>query len=293
MSFPIIIMTKDECEDLETTVRSILDTVSIDIHIFIVDNNSKLNAHRKLLTELEEIENISVKRNSTNRWILGLNETIMDICSRFKTDYFVLTDGDIDFSQCNPSSSCWLTYLIEEMNKNISIGKLGISLNWDYLKSEPELANILEQEKSLYNKNKMIGNLFVSQVDTTAAIYRWDWSIEFSPKFYPDHIRYLRPELYSCRTPRRINVEHLGWKKYSAGNLCKERIDDKVGCFTLIGGSITPEIKSQASFSVRLYHSLFSRVIHKAWKFRRYYMLYRYITLKGRKLFDGQESTEL
>ncbi|MCV5514115.1 hypothetical protein OFN04_33805, partial [Escherichia coli] len=77
-----------------------------------------------------------------------------------------LTDADIDFSHCK-ARPCWLSYLIQQLEKNVAIGKLGISLSWDYLREKKELISILEQEQSLYSEVHKIDDLYVSSVDTT------------------------------------------------------------------------------------------------------------------------------
>lgn len=288
--FPIVIMTRNEGEYLQRCIESIFSTVSLDIMIYIVDNNSDELQHNEILAWLEKkhSQKIKVIRNESNKWIIGINKTLKDIKSQHKSKYFFISDGDIDFSKVNINDKCWLNYLIETMDSNTIIGKLGFSLNWDYIASEPELKEIYVQEKSLYNDKRKINDLYIAQVDTTACILRWDWSIEGSSLFYPDHMRYLRPELYSCRTPKNINVEHLGWYKYKKNNLSLKHINEKVKCFTILGATIKPEILNQASWQLRLFHKFFSRLFLNFWIFRRYYMLYAYIWVKGRKAFDGQ-----
>jgi len=289
-SFPIIVMTRNEGEYLERCIESIIHTVSCEIRIYIVDNNSDDQYHMKILNDLEKkySETIIIFRKNRNLWVLGVNSIIDTIKDSHCSDYFMLTDGDIDFNNCNVRSSCWLSYLIDKMDSNLIVGKLGLSLDWKYLTETPKLAEILKQERLLYAEGRKINDLYIAQVDTTATIFRWDWSMEKSSKLYPDHMRYLRPELYSCRTPHNITVEHLGWYRYKENTVSKKNINDKVCCFTLMGAALKPEIIRQASFGSRLFFILFSRMFSCFWIIRRYYILYRYIWKKGRKAFDGQ-----
>ncbi|WP_449508046.1 glycosyltransferase [Enterobacter ludwigii] len=288
--FPVVIMTRNEGEYLLRCVESIFSTVVLDVMIYIVDNNSDESQHIEALSWLEKKypEKVNVKRNKSNNWIIGINETLKEIKCNHKSKYFFISDGDIDFSNVYTKNACWLSYLIETMDDNRVIGKLGFSLNWDYISTEPELKDIYAQEQSLYSDEKKINDLYIAQVDTTACILRWDWSIEGNSLFYPDHMRYLRPELYSCRTPKNINVEHLGWYKYKKNQLSIKHINEKVKCFTLLGATVKPEIVGQASWKIRIFHKLFSRLFLNFWIIRRYYMLYSYIWVKGRKAFDGQ-----
>ncbi|HBA9963093.1 TPA: glycosyltransferase family 2 protein, partial [Escherichia coli] len=213
--FPVIIMTRNDAELLKKCVISMLKTVTIEIQIYIVDNKSNDTRHCEILRELEQNNyNVEVIHKKNNLWILGVNDTIKLIKTRHSHKYFFLTDGDIDFSNCL-AKPCWLTYLIERMNNNISLGKIGYSLDWRYLKQHEKLGNVLNQETTLYSETHKINDLYVSFIDTTATLFRNDWSIDPSSGLYPDHMRYLRPELYSCRTSKDLVVEHLGWYLYN------------------------------------------------------------------------------
>lgn len=288
-SFPIIVMTRNEGEYLLRCINSMIKTVSIDVHIYIVDNCSDDFEHISILKKIETdfTNDVTVIWNYSNRWILGINKTLQLIANTHSSPYFFMTDGDISFQNCK-ARPCWLTYLIKKMDENLVVGKIGYSLDWHYLSCNPEMSDILRQEKSLYDDDRKINSLYIAQVDTTAALYRWDWSIESNGKFYPDHMRYLRPEYYSCRTDKTLVVEHLGWYKYKINSLPRSTINSKVVCFTLVGASLKDEILAQASFLPRLFFRILSRPIQIFWILRRYYFLLKYIWLKGRKSFDGQ-----
>lgn len=291
-SLPIIVMTRNEAHFLLKCIDSILDSVSIPVHIYIVDNSSDDNEHIAILNEIESRKcgNISIIKNRRNLWILGLNNSIERIRENHSSKYFFLTDGDINFEFC-AAKPCWLSYLIDKMEKNISIGKIGLSLDWSYLLSHKDLSDVLEQEKGLYSERNKIDDLYVSFVDTTASLFRWDWSIDGTSKFYPDHMRYLRPELYSCRTPRNILVEHLGWQLYSSPkSMLTKNVNQKVLCFSLVGGDVKKEILAKSSLIYRVFYKLFSKTIKRGWYLRRYYYLLKYTLCKGIKLYDGQGS---
>lgn len=287
-SFPLIIMTRNDANFLRTCVNSILNTVTINIYIYIVDNHSDDILHHEVMNELKQKNNnIEVVYKKTNSWVIGVNEIIKKIKEKHKGKYFFLTDGDIDFSICT-AKPCWLTYLISQMEKNVCLGKIGLSLSWDYLSSCKDLEKILEQEKNLYSEKHKIDELFVSFIDTTATIFRYDWSIDPSSGIYPDHMRYLRPELYSCRTSKDIVVEHLGWHLYHDSSKLKvDHINSKVRCFTLFGGDVKDEILNLADSKYKWFYKLFSKHIRRAWFIRRYYYLFKYILTKGIRHFDG------
>lgn len=283
---PIIVMTRNEGKLLYTCINSLKKIINIEHHIYVVDNHSDCNEHLEVLRQLELIEDITIIRNRTNLWVLGINKILEKIKQLYpKEKYFMLTDGDIDFSPLREDS---FIEVIKKMDSNVSIGKIGFSLSWDNIKNNPKFINIYRQELSLYDENKKIDDYYVSPVDTTAAIIRFDWSLEQNGLFYPDHIRYLRPELYSCRTPRKTVVKHLGWDTYFSVSSNRKQIDDKVFCFTLASGFIKEEILKQATFRIRLFNLIFARPIYIFWILRRYYYLFSYVLRKGRKIFDNQ-----
>lgn len=277
-------MTRNEDEYLKTCIDSILNTATIPFHIYIVDNSSTSNKQATILEEFEKYNNISIIRNKNNRWILGINSTLREVIKYHSSDYFFLTDGDIDFTNCT-ARPCWLSYLLNKMENNISLGKVGLSLDWKYLENNLELANVLEQERSLYSDKKKINDLYVSAVDTTAALYRNNWSIENSSLFYPDHMRYLRPELYSCRTPRNITVVHLGWFKYLSN--IETNVDSKVKCFALMGADVKPQILQKSRPLIMYFYKIFSKPIKRCWLIRRLFYLVLYFLKKGWRKFDG------
>lgn len=286
--FPIIVMTRNDAEFLKKCVTSILDTVTIDIYIYIIDNNSDDDLHKEILTELAQNNNVEVIRKNENLWVLGINDTIRKVKENHNSEYFFLTDGDIDFSECI-AKPCWLAFLIEKMEKNACLGKIGLSLCWDYLLNKKEFENILKQEQGLYSEKHKIADLYISFVDTTATIFRNDWSIDPSSGLFPDHMRYLRPELYSCRTSKDIVVKHLGWYLYDNSSKMKlTHINGKVKCFTLVGGDVKNEILELADKRYKWFYKIFSKNIRRAWFIRRYYFFVKYMLTKGIKHFDGQ-----
>lgn len=288
-TLPVLVMTRNDGLFLKQCVESIINTVTIPITIYIIDNHSDSPEHHAILNDLKaQFDNIELVLNKKNLWILGLNNTIQKIKLIHRSKYFFLTDADIDFSNCK-ARPCWLSYLMQQLEKNVSIGKLGISLSWDYLEKNSELKEILKQENSLYSEKYKINDLYVSFVDTTATLFRNDWSIEPSSCFYPDHMRYLRPELYSCRTSRYITVEHLGWHLYiNAEKLTAQHINSKIRCFTLVGGDVKKEILKLGDMRYQVFYKIFSKTIKRVWFIRRYYYLLRYIFRKGIVHFDGQ-----
>lgn len=281
---PIIIMTRNENGFLKKCIESILRTTFCPFHIYIIDNNSDEKEQIEILNEYSTHEKVSVLKNKNNLWVLGLNKHLDVIRKTINSEFFILTDGDIEFKN-NNDKVCWLSELIEYMEQYKCIGKIGISLDWNLISDDPFYKEIYEQETKLYDKNSKIGPLFISPVDTTAAIYRWDWSIT-GYKFYPDHIRYLRPELYSCRTPRFFTVDHHGWINYKLEPQ-QSNLEDKIKCFTLMGADIKKTQLKNIDYKIILFNKFLARPIKVFWGMRRRFYLFKYILCKGMRKFDN------
>ncbi|EEP9809435.1 glycosyltransferase family 2 protein [Salmonella enterica] len=285
-NIPIIIMTRNDGLFLNECVDSIIKNTEYPYNIYIIDNNSSDSQHLQILEELSLLPNVSIFRNKNNLWVLGVNKYLEMINNKCKSPYFVLTDGDIKFPNIE-SAGCWLTRLVSYMIRYQCVGKIGISLNWELIESDPFYEEIYNQEKRLYHENKKIGELFISPVDTTAAIYRWDWSIS-GYKFYPDHIRYLRPELYSCRTPKNFNAFHLGWLNYKKKDSTDiKKLDEKIKCFTIIGADLKKTQIAIASNEIKFFNKIFYRPMKVFWSLRRIIFILFYTFRKGIRCYDN------
>lgn len=247
----------------------------INYHIYIIDNDSNQKEQVAVLSDLKlKYDNLTIIVTK-NRWIRSINIALKEARERYDFDIFFITDGDIWFNHPSLSKDTFLkTY--KNIHSNKFIGKLGFSLDWQFLE-ENHLNEILAQENMLYNEDKKINDLYISAVDTTGCFMRNKWSIEESSKFYPDHMRYLKFDLYSCRTARNILVYHKGWEGYVSSPELKNDVDQKVLCFTLNGADVKNIILNRASFKIFIFHRLFSRPIRYIWILRRFYYATSYL----------------
>lgn len=277
-------MTRNENKLMRLCIESILEQTCSPFHIYIVDNNSSDEEQLNILNGYVNHPKITIIRNKTNLWVLGVNETLQRVKASHQSKYFVLTDGDIEFKNKN-STTCWLSELVKYMSEYSCIGKIGLSLDWNLISSDPFYSEIYQQEQKLYDESRKIGPLYISPVDTTAAIYRWDWSIS-GFEFYPDHIRYLRPEMYSCRTPRDFTVEHHGWLSYK-DIFEPKKLDEKIKCFTLMGADIKKTQIKMVNYRIRLFYLLLAKPMKVFWGMRRRFFLLSYFLSKGLRKFDN------
>lgn len=285
---PIFVMTRNDGELLFDCIKSILENTTHSYHVYIVDNNSTDDNHLNIIEHYNNHDKVTVCRNTNNLWILGLNTHLEKVRKNCISEYFVLTDGDIIFPEVDVSSGqCWLSKLVTYMMTYKCIGKIGLSLSWDLIKNDTFFNEIYSQEKRLYNENKKIDELYISPVDTTAAIYRWDWSIS-GYKFYPDHIRYLRPELYSCRTSKDFTAIHMGWSLYkNVDDPDIRKLNEKIKCFTIIGADIKNTQLAIASKKIRIFNKILARPMKYFWSIRRVFLTLVYTIKKGIWYYDN------
>lgn len=203
----IVLLHRNHLEYLTRTLSSLHLRTNYPHDIIVVDNNSD----RDFRSELEDI----VKRfrarlvySPTNSWVRGFNYGVP--VEPFK--YVVLSDADIEVPEPR-EGVCWLQHLVNEMEMNVSIGKLGLALDLDPIVGRVELAETLRAEQT-YKKGPAIGDNIVAPVDTTLAIYRYDvFPFQFCMRI--GHQSLMRKNYYCCRSSERFKCQHIGWEGYS------------------------------------------------------------------------------
>jgi hypothetical protein len=256
-AIPVVVLHRDEPRFLLETVAAIRERTSVDYQLFVVDNNSVTPEAKAALEQLAA-DNVDVIRNRHNRWVMGFNSALTH--ERFNRDaaFYVFSDGDIVVPDRDASGACWLSRLIELMERTACAGKIGLSLHLGTLKERKDLAHIYREEIS-YASGPRIGDLIVAPIDTTLAIYRRDLFVMNEFRFLPGHKSLLRPYYYCLRTPLEFSATHLGWENY--GKL-RDDGGEKIRCFARFGGFVDRITLAQASFSDLAYY----RVLGPLWR---------------------------
>jgi hypothetical protein len=257
---PIVVLHRDEPGFLRETVAAIRQRTSVDYQLFVVDNNSVTLEAGAALEQLAA-DDVVVIRNSHNRWVMGFNSALAHERFNHEAAYYVFSDGDIVVPERDAAGACWLTRLIELMERTACAGKIGLSLHLGTLQERKDLAHIYREEIA-YAAGPRIGDLVVAPVDTTLAIYRRDLFVMGRFRFLPGHKSLLRPYYYCLRTPLEFSATHLGWQHYG-----KPRDDagEKIRCFARFGGFVDHVTLAQASFVDRAYYRVLGPVWRSAW----------------------------
>lgn len=158
---PIFIMTRNDGVYLQDCLNSILKNTVYPFNLYVIDNNSSDKLHLKILEEYKTRQNVTVIRNKSNLWVLGLNKHLEKVKKESGSSYFVLTDGDIVFPEPG-LNGCWLTQLVIYMDTYKCIGKIGMSLNWDSIRDDPFYEEIYEQEKNYIITIKNRKSLYIT-----------------------------------------------------------------------------------------------------------------------------------
>ncbi len=280
MSIPIaiVVLTKDEPEFLDKTIRSIINRTNYSYELFIVDNNSNLDEQKKILNLYEKDGLAHVIFNNKNQWVLGFNKAIDIINTRtdLSSEYIVLTDGDIVVPNF-VDGVCWLTYLKQKMDSNITVGKLGLALDTQFMKNNKQFHNTYTNELE-YMKGPIVDNLIIAPVDTTLAIYRKDLFVMNQFRMLPGHGSLVRPYYYVCRTNDTYLAKHLGWHNYVEPDV--NQLQNKVACFAKYAGYVDPIILDQVGAGVKYFYKIFGRIYKVYWSFGVAWHWMRYISAR-------------
>lgn len=272
---PIVILTKDEPKFLELMIKSIVNRTKYPYKIFIVDNNSQDVNQKNLLVKLEQEYKLEVIYNDKNHWVLGFNNAIeiIDNKQEFNHKYIVLSDGDI-IVPLPKDGVCWLEYLVKKMQKNITIGKIGLSLDISLIAKTKKFNKIYNLEKK-YMKGPKVDELIMAPVDTTLAIYRRDLYIMNKFKIIPGHASLVKPYYYIFRTSKVYQAKHLGWRKYD--NPTIKQLEEKIVCFTKYAAYVDPMVLDKVSLKTKYFFKIGRYFFKTYWAFKVVYYWTTYI----------------
>lgn len=263
---PIVIIHKDEPEALDAMLTSIRENTNYPHQIFIVDNASKLAEARDYLRKLSSHQEYNLILNKSNNWVLGFNLVFKHSRWPKGCSLMVFSDCDIVVPALSENELCWLSYLKQQMDTYVCIGKLGLSLMVDDL-DESELNQKIIKREARFDKNPTIGTNTICGVDTTLAIYRNDFFMMENFKFLIGHASVAKPHYYTCRVSRKYQAKHLGWyKKLDA--LSMRYLQEKILCFAKYAAYIEPEVLSAASWRYRCYFKIVSSLAKFFWSAR-------------------------
>jgi hypothetical protein len=257
----IVLLHYNQPDVLVRCVRAINDRTRYPFKIFIVDNsNLKTEAIKLCLKNLADDFGCVVLYNYQNDWIYGFNLAIKSK-EWVVSQYYVFSDSDIIVPETG-CQECWLSYLVRQMNEHVCIGKLGLNLSLDNLKTNPNLNATLRHETRL-QQGPRIGENIVAAVDTTLAIYRSDVFVtNFS--FTLGHATLVRPSYYVCRTKSDVSAIHVGWDFYPGSTSCAQSLEsdwDKSKNLARYGAQVAPEIAQRFSFAKQLYLQLLLSIV--------------------------------
>ena len=156
----------------------------------IINNRDLLEWPRKMCSDIERMEGlheiIIIDNGSSNlelmQWYKDTKHKVIflenvghtapwdcGLINRIDTDYYVVTDPDLDLSNAPIDT---LMHLAEILEKNPTLGKVGLTLETsDIPENSPYFNHVNTFEKTI-SKSEEIDNLFIkAPVDTTFAIY--------------------------------------------------------------------------------------------------------------------------
>jgi hypothetical protein len=259
---PIIILHHNDLDSLKKCITSIKKETKTEYKLYIVDNNSEKEIQKQIKILFKK-KNCTIIYNPKDNWLLGFNLAIKKI--RYNWDYIILSDADIIFRKTK-KNVCWLKHLINELNLNPSIGKLGIRLNTRYIKNKKKFIEIYKRELT-YQKGKKIGNNVIAPTDTTAAIYRKNLFITNKFEMQIGHTNLIKPYYYSCRTSKILECDHIGWCTYNkfflGKNLNLKELRKKAWFFCKMNRPIEMSLSCKLPLYERIILFILSRLFYR------------------------------
>jgi len=236
----VFVLCYNNCRQVKLCVDSIRSRTTYPYRLILVDNASDDKMLHEYYSSLEgdEGDDVAIVRNSRNLWVLGLNVALRRFLE-LSDEVFVVTDSDIIVPLPN-NGVCWLRYLYSQLNANPVIGKLGLQLDLGWIKSRANYYPLYERELA-HQRGISIGDNVIAPVDTTLAMYRYDYFVTSKPRFYPGHGALARPYYYCCRSSLEYSCKHLSWRDYfdASTDSIATRIS-KCICFSLMGAYLDP-----------------------------------------------------
>lgn len=204
-NIPIIVISYNQLFFLKKLINYLKDHHYTNI--VIIDNNSD---YKPLLEYFSEIENsvslFRLKENFGHR-VFWLKR---EIYNKYRRGYFVVTDPDIvPISEC-PND--FLEYFKKILDSNYFVKKVGFALDIETIPTtNPQRQIIIDWEKQFWKKEDNNGN-FVSEIDTTFALYRPE-------NYLTKHTNFFK----AIRTKFPYTALHGGWY-LDLNNLTEEQL---------------------------------------------------------------------
>ncbi|MDE1554885.1 MULTISPECIES: hypothetical protein [Comamonas] len=197
--------------------------------------------------------NLVLIESNKNNWILGFNLALKSKFWPKNSLYYIFSDADILVPPID-HHGCWLRQMVDIMDNNVCIGKLGMSLKVDDIDFWNKEV-IVAQRKRFESNSKISGN-YVAPVDTTLAIYRNDFFIGKEFKFSIGHASLAKPFYYTCRTNSRLEAKHLGW--YDKHRMKQENsaFSEKIRCFARLGCFVDKETLRNSELFDRMFYRI-------------------------------------
>ncbi|PRB05618.1 family 2 glycosyl transferase [Chryseobacterium sp. MYb7] len=263
MTIPIVILHKDDIINLEIMLDSIYKNTRYPFEIFLIDNASAPNLKAKL-EELQKKYNFYLIFSKKNNWLFGFNAVFKHPNWKKDYQYYIFSDCDIEVPALQ--EKCWLERMVDEMDNNVCIGKLGISLKYSDI-DKGEIYDKVVKQELIHDAQPTIGSKNrIAPVDTTLAIYRTDLFVYNKFRFSIGHASLVRPYYYVCRTDRsEIEARHLGWYNRGTTNNTEEQLKSKIICFANYAAFIEPVVFERMPKYYYYYYKIIKPITKLYW----------------------------
>lgn len=163
MKVPVIINNRNLVTWPKAMVEKIQQLEDVG-EIWIIDNASTYGSLLEWLdTRPCRVVRLSENLGHTAPWDFGIIKTLI-------TDYYVVTDGDLDLSDV---SNDVLRVMRQKLISNPSLGKVGLGLDWRKVdNTSPYFNHMMNYEAPRWKNSEVVDGVYTGvPVDTTFAMY--------------------------------------------------------------------------------------------------------------------------
>lgn len=213
----IVILSYERSKTIEEMLLKLRERTHYPHRVIVCDNKSRLLVRENLKKLRRESFIDELIFNDFNKWPEGFNTGLKIVCG----DFYCLSDPDIIVPDLG--ENCWLTKLVNYMNKYSFIGKLGLHISMSNYPLKPVVSReyCIRKFESKYIENTN-EEIYDAPVDTTMAIYRRDLFKTYNgnyPEIPCDDHQSMYDDKYCCgRTAPPLSCIHRGNDEYIDGS---------------------------------------------------------------------------
>ena len=257
------IMAHSQDPMLKDCVSSVLKSTKIPQRIIVVYNGKESVETTEFFKEFSEIDEVEVFYVGFNGFTHGLSIAIRKFQDA-SNNYYAVSDGDFIFPSLKYGD--WLQDFITFLDDYPMVGRVGLGICLENLRSKAHLEPILEKEKK-YLRGFILDEFYHAPIDTTPAVYRRD-IFYWGDFIRPGHMTGMKPQYLSMRSKHHLGY-HLGWDTLKYEERKPVISYSTLVSFGLFNGAFSSNILQKQSFLKQFAYTVISSIGRTYWRSRK------------------------